>query len=264
MAKRGRWNAALAAARFDGGLRLCYKMLSDMRRTSEREHNIRGPRVNRGIHVREVRLIDKDGKNHGIMPTEEALRIAREQGMDLVEVAPGEQPPVCRVMDYGKLRYDQKRKRAQASRGGGGELKELGLSMKISDHDLGVKIRQAEKFLEKGHKVKFNLMLRGREKSFQDSLAPQLLDRIIEMMSDRGAVDQRSSRMIGNRLFVIIAPSRSGGRKEGKTKRDQDKGENASIHSEAGPPHQGGQAAAQAGARTPSAGEEELPPETSS
>lgn len=241
-----------------------------MKRSRGKRHYIRGPRVNRQIRVREVRLVDKDGKNLGVMPTEEALRMARDQGLDLVEVAANEQPPVCRVMDYGKLRYDMKRKRAQASRsGGGGELKELGLTMKISNHDLGVKIRQAKKFLEKGYKVKFNLLMRGREKSFQDSLAPSLLDRIVELLSDAGVVDQRSSRMIGNRLFVIIAPSRSRGRKEGSHKRDQGKpasageSKNASGHGEAGSPNQSGQTAAKARERAPSADEEKLSAEAS-
>jgi len=192
------------------------------------------------------------------VPIEKAQEIAWDQAMDLVEVAPGEQPPVCRVMDYGKLRYDMKKKRAHSARGGGGGLKEVGLSMKISDHDLGVKIRQATKFLAKGYKVKFNLKLRGREKSFKDSLAVGVLDRIVEMMSDVGAVDQRSKGMIGNRLFVIITGLRSRDRKEGKGKSDQGKGENASSHGEADSPNQVGKTAAQARQRMPSAGEEEL------
>jgi len=241
-----------------------------MKRSRGKRHYIRGPRVNRQIHVREVRLVDKDGKNLGVMPTDKALAIAWDQGLDLVEVAAGEHPPVCRVMDYGKLRYDLKKKHAQSARGGGGELKELGLTMKISDHDLGVKTRQAKKFLQKGYKVKFNLLLRGREKSFQDSLAPTLLDRIVELMSDGGVVDQRSKKMIGNRMFVIIAPSRSRGRKEGRSKNDQGKpaaagkSKNASGHGEAGSPDEGGKTPAPARTRTPSADEKELPAEAPS
>jgi len=163
-------------------------------------------------------LIDEHGKNLGVFPLEEALRKAWDSGFDLVEVDPVSQPPVCKVMDFGKLRYEQSKKRAQSKPSG--ELKEIGVSLKISKHDLEFKIKQAKKFLEKGHKVKFNLPLRGREKSFQDTKAVEIIDEIIRLMSDDGVVETKSKGMIGNRLFVIISPSRKKTKKVGA----QDKG----------------------------------------
>ena len=148
-----------------------------------------------------------------MFPLEEALRRAWDRGFDLVEVDPVTQPPVCKVMDFGKLRYEQSKKRGQSKPGG--ELKEIGVSLKISKHDLDFKIRQAKRFLEKGHKVKFNLPLRGREKSFQDTKAVEIMDEIIRLMSDDGVVETKSKGMIGNRLFVIISPLRKKAKKVG-------------------------------------------------
>ncbi len=174
----------------------------------------------------EVRLIDDTGANVGVVAIDDALSQAWEKGYDLVEVGPNENPPVCRMMDFGKLKYRERKKRSSSKQGAGGELKEIGVSMKISDHDLDVKIKRARKFLERGHKVKFNLLLRGREKAFQDTLALKQIERIIEMMSDVAVVDSRSKGMVGSRLFVIMAASK------GKPSREETgkyaKGKNAS------------------------------------
>jgi len=145
------------------------------------------------------------------VPLDQALRRAWDQELDLVEVNPRANPPVCKIMDYGKLMYEQRKKKPQSK---GSELKEIGISMKISDHDLTFKVKQARKFLEKGHKVKFNLPLRGREKSFKDTRAVEVLNRIIELISDCGIVEQRSKGLVGNRLFVIISPSKGKQKKE--------------------------------------------------
>ena len=204
---------------------------------SARKKDARGFRINRQIRVTEVRLIDDAGGNIGIVPIHEALDRAWEKGLDLVEVGPTETPPVCKIMDFGKLKYRERRKRA-AAKSGGGELKELGLSMKISDHDLAVKVKQAKQFLERGHKVKFNLQLRGREKSFQDTLALKLLDRIVELMADAGSVDSRSRGLVGNRLFVIISASKRKPPKGGVNKNATTQGQDASGDREADSPDQ--------------------------
>jgi translation initiation factor IF-3 len=195
----------------------------------------KGPRVNRQIRVPEVLLIDETGTRLGIIPTEEALSRTWEKGLDLVEVNPNESPPVCKMIDFGKLKYQERKKRT-TSKSGGGELKELGLSMKIGDHDLETKVNQAKKFLERGYKVRFNLLLRGREKSYHDTLAQALLDRIIQMLAEEGNVDSRSKGLVGNRLFVIITASRKKGGKPGAVTDAKNKDENPSGDRQAGAP----------------------------
>lgn len=123
-----------------------------------------------------------------------------------MEVNPSAEPPVCKIADYGKLRYAESKKRSTSKHGS--ELKEVNVGLKISEHDLQVKINQAKKFLAKGHKVKFNLPLRGREKSFEDSLGVNLINKIIGLLAEVGVVEQKSKGLVGNRLFVIITPSR--------------------------------------------------------
>jgi len=181
-----------------------------------------------------VRLIDDTGANLGVVTIDEALGKAWEKGYDLVEVGPGENPPVCRMVDFGKLKYKERKKRASSRQGAGGELKEIGLSMKIGDHDLDVKITRAKKFLERGYKVKFNLLLRGREKAFQDTLAIKHLDRVVELMSDVASVDSRSKGMVGSRLFVIMTALRGKPSREDSSKHA--KGKNAQGDGEAGSP----------------------------
>lgn len=180
-----------------------------------------------------MRLIDDTGANIGVVTIDEALSKAWEKGYDLVEVGPNENPPVCRMVDFGKLKYRERKKRASSKQSAGGELKEIGLSMKIGDHDLNVKITRAKKFLARGYKVKFNLLLRGREKAFQDTLAIEQLDRVIELMSDVAGVDSRSKGMVGSRLFVIMTalrgkPSKEDSSKHAKSKNAQGDGETGS------------------------------------
>ncbi len=196
----------------------------------------KGPRVNRQIRVPEVLLIDETGASLGVIPLEEALTRTWEKQLDLVEVSPNETPPVCKMVDYGKLKYQEKKKRTVA-KSGGGELKELGLSMKIGDHDLETKVNQAKKFLDRGFKVRFNLLLRGREKSYHDTLAQALLDRIIGMLSDVGIVDSGSRGLVGNRHFVIITASRKKGAKPGAVTDAKNKDENPPGDRQAGSPN---------------------------
>ena len=141
------------------------------------------------------------------MKTQEALELANNHGVDLVMVAEKASPPVCRLMDYGKLQYEQKKKRKESSKSSSvSVIKELSISLKISSHDIQTKVNQALKFLAKGHKVKFNLILKGREKSFANTLGSLQLDRVAKMFQDIALVERKSDQLIGNRIFVIIAP----------------------------------------------------------
>lgn len=230
------------------------------RKPSGKRKGLRGPRINKQIRVPEVRLIDEKGENVGTVTIDEALKKTWERGYDLVEVGPSENPPVCKMMDYGKLKYQERKKRSGAKQAGG-ELKELGLSMKIDGHDLETKMNKARKFLDRGFKVKFNLLLRGREKAFQDTLAQELLDRIIEAMSDVGAVDSRSRGLVGNRLFVIITASKRKGSKQGSGSNAKDKGQNSPGDRQEGSPNEKRQGAEEARVLTPHAEQEVVPPE---
>jgi len=135
-----------------------------------------GPRVNRDIRIREVMLIDADGQNKGVVATFEALQMAEDQGLDLVEVAPLAQPPVCKIMDYGKFKFQEQKKAAEARKNQKiVEVKEIKLRPGIDDHDYGVKMRAMKGFFEEGNKVKVTLRFRGREMAHQE-LGMKVLD----------------------------------------------------------------------------------------
>jgi translation initiation factor IF-3 len=133
--------------------------------------------MNDRIRVREVRLIDAEGKQIGVVPTDEARRMAMEAGLDLVEVGATSHPPVCKIMDYGKYKYDQK-KRTAGKKAHHSRLKELRLRPRTDDHDYGVKLRHAREWLDKGDKVQLILLYRGRELVHQ-SMGRALLDRMV-------------------------------------------------------------------------------------
>jgi translation initiation factor IF-3 len=154
--------------------------------------------------VRDVLLIDAEGTKRGIVPTADALREAEEAGLDLVEVAPTENPPVCKIMDYGKMAYQAKKKKHVAK--GATEMKEISFSMKIGPHDIETKLKHGREFIEKGHKLRFNLILRGRERAYVDTQGMTQLRRLVDLMKDVASVEQMSNSMIGNRLFAILAP----------------------------------------------------------
>jgi translation initiation factor IF-3 len=165
-------------------------------------------RVNERIRIREVRLIDENGEQVGIVPTFDALQMARERGLDLVEVAPNAMPPVCRLMDYGKYRYEQSRKERESRRHQHViELKEVRIRPKIDDHDLETKGRQAAKFLNAGDKVKITVLFRGREMAHPD-LGKALLDQLAEQLRPHGAVEQ-PPRMEGRTMTMFLAPLKS-------------------------------------------------------
>jgi len=162
-------------------------------------------RVNDRIRIREVRLIDDEGTQVGIIATRDALEMAREKGLDLVEVAPNAVPPVCRLMDYGKFRYEQSRKERESRRNQHVvELKEVRLSPKIDDHDLDTKGRQAAKFLGEGDKVKLTVRFRGREMAHTD-IGMGLLVQLAEQLRTSGAVEL-APKMEGRAMSMVVAP----------------------------------------------------------
>jgi len=150
-------------------------------------------------------LVDANGEQLGIVPISEALRIAQERGLDLVEVAPNARPVVCRLMDYGKFKYEQsKRERLARKRQKTVNIKELKMRPRIEDHDFEVKVRNAHRFLTDGDKVKATIMFRGREIVHAD-LGKKLLIRLAERLSDV-AVVERQPKVEGRNMVMILAP----------------------------------------------------------
>jgi translation initiation factor IF-3 len=165
-------------------------------------------RVNERIRIREVRLIDDEGRQIGIIPTREALEMARERGLDLVEVAPNAAPPVCRLMDYGKFRYEQSRKERESKKHQHvTRLKEVRIEPKIGKADLETKGRQAGKFLDGGDKVKLTVLFRGRSITHPE-LGRDLLDQLSVQLQDHGTVEQ-TARMEGRTMTMIMAPNKT-------------------------------------------------------
>ena len=163
-------------------------------------------RINTRIRAREVRLIDEQGAQVGIVPLRDALSMAEEHGLDLVEVAPTAVPPVCRIMDYGKFRYEQTKKEREARKHQKqAELKEVRLKPKTDDHDLEVKAKQARRFLLAGDKVKFIVRFRGREMAHPD-IGREMLEQMAEELRDVGTIEQRPL-MEGRALSLLLAPS---------------------------------------------------------
>jgi translation initiation factor IF-3 len=157
------------------------------------------------IRVREVRVISPEGEQLGILPIEEALALAQERELDLVEVAPNERPPVCRIMDYGKYKYQQSKRSQEAKkRQKVIQIKEIKMRPKTEEHDYLFKMRHAHRFLEEGNKVKVTLLFRGREMDHID-LGQRLLDRMLTDCKEVSTVEQHP-RMEGQTLSLILAP----------------------------------------------------------
>ncbi len=153
-----------------------------------------------------VRLISADGKQLGIQGIQDALHAAEEAGLDLVEVAPNSEPPVCRIMDYGKFKYEVSKKGKEAKKKSRTtQLKEIKLRPNTEDHDLGFKIKNLRKFLEKKDRVKVTVFFRGREMSFIH-VGVDLLNRVAEGVSDVGTVEQAPTREARNKVTMVIFP----------------------------------------------------------
>ncbi|MDW8066093.1 MAG: translation initiation factor IF-3 [Aquificaceae bacterium] len=166
-------------------------------------------RVNRQIRVKEVRLIDENGKQIGIVPIQEALRIASEKGLDLVEIAPQANPPVCKILDYGKFLYELKKKEKEAKkkqREHAIEVKDMMLSLRIDEHDLKVKLKHMREFLMDGDKVRIRIRFKGRE-HLHPELGDKLANRIIEELSDVGQLESPIKKE-GNFLVFSLLPKR--------------------------------------------------------
>ena len=166
-------------------------------------------RVNRQIRAKEVRLIDENGQQVGIIPLEEALRIAEEKDLDLVEVAPQANPPVCKIMDYGKFKYEMKKKEREArrkQREHAIEVKDIRMKVRIEDHDLKVKLKHMREFLEDGDKVRVRIRFRGRE-NVHPELGEKLYRRIVEDLQDICEVEVPPKRE-GPFLVFTLMPKR--------------------------------------------------------
>src|ERR1700756_5770801 len=164
-----------------------------------------GPRTNEEIRVREVHLIDKDGSNRGNVSISEAIAFAQEAGLDLVEISPNATPPVCKLLDFGKYKYQEQKKQAEARKKQKVvEVKEIKFRPMIDDHDYDVKMRSMVRFFEEGDKVKVTLRFRGREMAHQE-LGTRLLDRVKEDVSKFAKVES-DARFEGRQMVMILAP----------------------------------------------------------
>ncbi|MBM4330488.1 MAG: translation initiation factor IF-3 [Deltaproteobacteria bacterium] len=161
--------------------------------------------MNWGIRVPEVRVIDSEGKQVGILPLKEAMKIAEEQGLDLVEVAPNSQPPVCRIMNYGKYKYQQS-KRIQEARKHQTiiQVKEVKVRPRTEEHDFQFKLRHVKRFLSEGNKVKISMLFRGREIAHPE-FGRELLNRFLEEVKDLIVLEQ-APRLEGRNMVMILAP----------------------------------------------------------
>ncbi|MBN2232152.1 MAG: translation initiation factor IF-3 [Deltaproteobacteria bacterium] len=164
-------------------------------------------RINRQIRAAGVRLIDDDGAQLGIMTVPEALNIAAERGLDLVEVSPTAEPPVCKIMDYGKYKYEQSKKAQEArKRQSTIQVKEIKMRPRTDDHDLDFKIKHIVRFLDEGNKVKITIRFRGREMAYTDQ-GLALLERVVDMVKEYGGVEQRPQHE-GRQLSLVLAPQK--------------------------------------------------------
>jgi translation initiation factor IF-3 len=164
-----------------------------------------GPRINEEIRVPEVQLIDQNGKNHGTVSMRQALDIATAASLDLVEVAPNMTPPVCKILDYGKFKYQEQKKAAEARKKQKiVEVKEIKFRPMIDDHDYDVKMRSIRRFFEEGDKVKVTLRFRGREMAHQE-LGVKLLDRVRGDLAPLAKVEQEP-KFEGRQMVMVLSP----------------------------------------------------------
>ncbi len=164
-----------------------------------------GPRINEEIRVREVQLIDKDGANKGVVDIETAIGMAQEAGLDLVEIAPNSSPPVVKILDFGKYKYQAQKKAAEARKKQHVvEIKEIKIRPMIDDHDYDVKMRSMRRFFEEGDKVKVTLRFRGREMAHQE-LGIELLERVKSDVATLAKVEQEP-KFEGRQMIMVLAP----------------------------------------------------------
>ena len=171
----------------------------------QRRTKIRGPKANERIRSPQVQVISSDGKNLGTLNTQEAINIAKQEGLDLIEISPNTNPPVCKIIDIGKYKYDLQKKSNKAKKKQKIiNLKEIKLRPVTEIHDYNFKIKNAQKFLEKGDKVKFTVKFRGREMQ-HTHLGNQLMDRIINDTATLGKVEV-NPKFEGRQIIMIVQP----------------------------------------------------------
>ncbi|HSI42527.1 MAG TPA: translation initiation factor IF-3 [Xanthobacteraceae bacterium] len=164
-----------------------------------------GPRVNEEIRIREVQLIDQDGQNRGVLATRDAIALAQEAGLDLVEISPNSAPPVCKILDYGRFKYQNQKKANEARKKQKVvEIKEIKLRPGIDSHDYEVKMRSIHRFFEEGDKVKVTLRFRGREMAHQD-LGYKLLNKLRDELTTIAKVESEP-QLEGRQMIMVLAP----------------------------------------------------------
>jgi translation initiation factor IF-3 len=164
-------------------------------------------RINELIEAKQVRLVDEQGEMAGVVPLPDALQRAIQAGMDLVEVSPNADPPVCKILDYGKFKYEaQKKANAARKKQRVIEVKEIKMRPNIDDHDYGTKMRKVHAFLAEGDKVKVTMRFRGRELAHQD-IAMKVLERVREEVGEEAKIEQ-FPRMEGRQMIMIMAPAK--------------------------------------------------------
>ncbi|MFS8035897.1 translation initiation factor IF-3 [Xanthobacter sp. AM11] len=164
-----------------------------------------GPRVNEEIRIREVQLIDQDGQNRGVLAIRDALALAQEAGLDLVEISPNSAPPVCKILDYGRFKYQNQKKASEARKKQKVvEVKEIKLRPGIDIHDYEVKMKAMQRFFEEGDKVKVTLRFRGREMAHQD-IGFKLLQKLKEDVATIAKVEAEPM-LEGRQMIMILAP----------------------------------------------------------
>ncbi|MEM7411030.1 MAG: translation initiation factor IF-3 [Myxococcota bacterium] len=199
--------------------------IAEFRRNAKND----GPRINEMIRAAEIRVIGDDGEQLGVMTPEDAIARAEDVGLDLVEVAPGSRPPVCRIMDYGRYKYEQKKK-ANKSKGHAASLKEVKLRPRTDQHDLDFKLKNARRFLMDGDKVKVTVMYRGREMVHRD-IGRKQLDKVVELLGPLAAVEN-PPRMEGRFLSMILVPNREAVEAEKKAAEESGKTDTPETPSE--------------------------------
>ena len=164
--------------------------------------------MNERIRITPVRVIDENGEQLGIIPTFQALTRARDLGLDLVEISPSEKPPVCKIMDYGKFKYNRKKKqRQQHKHTHEVQIKEVRLRPKIDKHDRDIKLNRARGFLEQGDKVQFTMMFRGRENAHRE-IGRDIFTEIVAMFEDIAKVEQ-ATKALGRRMTMVLSPDKT-------------------------------------------------------
>jgi translation initiation factor IF-3 len=162
-------------------------------------------RINEQIRITPVRVVDQEGEMLGVIPTPEALQTASESGLDLVEVAPNEDPPVCRIMDYGKFKYEQSKRLSKNTKQHQVHVKEIRLRPKTGEHDINFKVKRARTFLAQKDKVKINVMFRGRENAHHER-GREMLTEIIVLLEDIAKVEKAPGMESGRTMTCVLAP----------------------------------------------------------